>query len=137
MFRRGFLILLSSACVYLSGCSSSSDNTSTPSEIPDESQKSQQQYLEIRNRTENEVSLSLKVEGRDSVIIQGDYEVGGDQTRNIPLQITEEGKYELTVSRSGGNEVSQTLVIGEYDLEHGPNVVIELRGEKIEITELE
>ncbi|WP_434531555.1 hypothetical protein ACODNH_21430 (plasmid) [Haloarcula sp. NS06] len=137
MFRRDFLILLSSPCLYLAGCSSSSDNTSTPSEIPGESQKSQQQYLEIRNRTENEVSLSLKVEGRDSIIIQGDYEVGGDQTRNIPLQITEEGKYELTVSRSGGNEVSQTLVIGEYDLEHGPNVVIELRGGKIKITELE
>ena len=137
MLRRNFLILSSSACVYLAGCSSTADNTSTPSETTDQSRKSQEQYLEIRNRTEDEVSVSLKVKGPDSVILQEDSEVRAGQTVYIPFQITEEGKYELTVSRSGGNEVSQTLVIGDYDLEHGPNVIIELRGEKIEITELE
>jgi P pilus assembly chaperone PapD len=123
--------------VYFAGCSSTADNTSTPSETTAESQNSQEQYLEIRNRTENEVSVSLKVEGPDSVILQEDAEVGAGKTVKIPLQITEEGKYELSVSRSGGNEVSQTLVIGDYDLEHGPNVIIEVRGEQIEITELE
>jgi len=63
--------------------------------------------------------------------------VKAGQTEKIPLQIAEEGKYELTVSRLGGNEVSQTLVIGDYDLEHDPNVIIEVRDEKIEIVELE
>ncbi|MBV0901393.1 hypothetical protein [Haloarcula salina] len=134
MLRRNFLILSSSTCVYLAGCSSTSDNTNTQSETTDESQD---QYLEIRNRTEDEVSLSLKVEGSDSVILQEDSEVKAGQTEKIPLQIAEEGKYELTVSRLGGNEVSQTLVIGDYDLEHDPNVIIEVRDEKIEIVELE
>ncbi len=137
MLRRNFLVLSSSTCVYLAGCSSTSDNTSSPSDTTDESQKSQNQYLEIRNLTENEVNLSLKVEGSDSVILQEDSEVGIGQTVTFPLQITEEGKYDLTVSRSGGNEVSQTLVIGDYDLEHAPNVIIEVRDEKIEIVELE
>lgn len=105
--------------------------------MTDEPQNSREQYLEIRNRTENRESISLKIEGSNSIIMQGDYEIEADQTIYIPLQITEEGEYELTASRSGGNEVSQTLLIGEYELEQGPNVVIELGGEKIEITQLE
>ena len=105
--------------------------------MTDEPQNSREQYLEIRNRTENRESISLKIEGSNSIIMQGDYEIEADQTIYIPLQITEEGEYELTASRTGGNEVSQTLLIGEYELEQGPNVVIELGDEKIEITQLE
>ncbi|EMA08748.1 hypothetical protein, partial [Haloarcula marismortui] len=82
-------------------------------------------------------SISLIVQGSDSVITQGEYEVAADQTISVPLQITEKGNCELTVSRSGGIEISKTLVIGEYELEHGPNVVIELRDEEIEISQLE
>ncbi|WP_152418443.1 hypothetical protein [Haloarcula amylolytica] len=136
MLRRNFLILSSSTFVYLSGCSSSSNNTSTPTAMTDAPQNSQEQYLEIRNRTENRESISLKIEDSDSILMEGDYMIGADQTVYLPLQITAEGKYELTVSRSGDTEV-QTLVIGEYELEQGPNVVIELRGEKIEIFQLE
>lgn len=83
--------------------------------MTDEPEDFHEQYLEIRNRAEDRERISLKIEGSDSVIMQGKYVVEADQTIYIPPQITEEGHYELTVSRSGGNEVSQTLGIGEYN----------------------
>jgi outer membrane PBP1 activator LpoA protein len=137
MRRRNFFILCSSTCGYLAGCASSPGSTSTTAAMTDDPADFDEQYLEIRNRAENKESLSLIVQGSDSVITKGEYGVAADQTIYVPLQITEKGNYELTVSRSGGTEVSKTLVIGEYELGHGPNVVIELRDEEMEIYQLE
>jgi hypothetical protein len=75
-----------------------------------------EQYLEIRNRAENKESISLIVQGSDSVITQGEYEVAADQTISVPLQITEKGNYELTVSRSGGIEISALSSSGSPQL---------------------
>ena len=137
MLRRNFLILSSSTCVCLAGCSASPDNTRTPSAMTDEPEDFDEQYLEIRNRTENRENISLSIEGQNSVIMQGQYVVETGQTIYIPPQISEGGDYELTVSRSGGTEVSKTLGIGEYDFKQGINIIIKLRSRKIEIIELE
>jgi len=104
--------------------------------MTDGPQDSREQYLEIRNRTENRERISLELEDSDSILMRGDYVIEADQTVYLPLQITEEGKYELTVSRADDTAV-QTLVIGAYELEQGPNIVIELREEQMEITQLE
>ncbi len=79
-----------------------------PSTMTGDPEDFDEQYLEIRNRAENKESISLIVQGSDSVITQGEYEVAADQTISVPLQITEKGNYELTVSRSGGIESAGT-----------------------------
>jgi hypothetical protein len=82
-----------------------------PSTMTGDPEDFDEQYLEIRNRAENKESISLIVQGSDSVITQGEYEVAAGQTISVPLQITEKGNYELTFSRSGGIEISSSVVI--------------------------
>lgn len=137
MHRRKFAMATLSGCVMLSGCSSDSDTKNTPSPMTEDSQTHNKQFLEIQNRSESDEDISIEITDSGTRILKGSYSIESGKTIYIPIENIEEGTYELVASLSSGEEVSQTLSMDSYDIEHGTNVTIEIRSGEISVSQEE
>ncbi|MFC6862196.1 hypothetical protein ACFQGE_01830 [Halomicroarcula sp. GCM10025817] len=87
----------------------------------------------LSNGTDETLDVAVTVRRGGTRIFETTSTVGPDERPELDTGIAETGDYELTVSVTGGPEVSQPFDIESYDVRMGSNLIAEIDTERIMI----
>jgi len=132
MERREFLCLLPftvplSGCLTRGGSSSedekSSSEDSGPVRRPDFHDDI---FIVVNNYRSEQVSVQITVRDDDQLIFEEEMTVSTDDSKEVYSEITDMGTYTLHASTTDQQESEFPFNIGEFDIDKGSNLIVDI-----------